>query len=130
MIGQKRKKDWLTWIGDLSPIFLKELQKPRQPLWAKKQSNSLTMNLTILLEEEERELLSSDFPKDPSDDLQDFFETHREHLARDKKLSGKWERYIYRNPQTYHDFLVGLLDTRSEERRVGKERRGRWRRED
>lgn len=64
-----------------------------------------------LLEEEERELLSSDFPKDPSDDLQDFFETHREHLARDKKLSGKWERYIYRNPQTYHDFLVGLLDT-------------------
>ncbi len=64
-----------------------------------------------LLEEEERELLSSDFPRDPSDDLQDFFETHREHLARDKKLSGKWERYIYRNPQTYHDFLVGLLDT-------------------
>lgn len=64
-----------------------------------------------LLEEEERELLSSDFPKDPSDDLQDFFETHQEHLARDKKLSGKWERYIYRNPQTYHDFLVGLLDT-------------------
>src|SRR5690625_4764212 len=49
MIGQKRKKDWLTWIGDLSPIFLKELQKPRQPLWAKKQSNSLTMNLTIYL---------------------------------------------------------------------------------
>ncbi len=64
-----------------------------------------------LLEEEERELLSSDFPKDPSDDLQGFFETHREHLARDKKLSGKWERYIYRNPQTYQDFLVGLLDT-------------------
>lgn len=64
-----------------------------------------------LLEEEERELLSSDFPKDPSDDLQDFFETHREHLARDKKLSGKWERYIYRNPQTYHDFVVGVLDT-------------------
>ncbi|BCA81012.1 FtsK/SpoIIIE domain-containing protein [Desulfuromonas sp. AOP6] len=64
-----------------------------------------------LLEEEERELLSSNFPKDPSSDLQDFFETHREHFARDKKLSGKWERYIYRNPQTYQDFLVGLLDT-------------------
>ncbi|WP_431065464.1 FtsK/SpoIIIE domain-containing protein [Methylotuvimicrobium sp.] len=64
-----------------------------------------------LLEDEERELLSSDFPKDPSDDIQDFFETHREQLARDKKLSGKWERYIYRNPQTYQDFLVGLLET-------------------
>ena len=64
-----------------------------------------------LLEEEERELLASAFPKEPSEDLQAFFETHREHLARDKKLSGKWERYIYRNPQTYQDFLVGLLET-------------------
>ncbi|CAE6516748.1 S-DNA-T family DNA segregation ATPase FtsK/SpoIIIE [Nitrosomonas nitrosa] len=64
-----------------------------------------------LLEDEERELLSRDFPKEPSDDLQEFFETHREHLARDKKLSGKWERYIYCNPQAYQDFLVGLLET-------------------
>lgn len=64
-----------------------------------------------LLEDEERELLSRDFPKEPSDDLQKFFETHREHLARNKKLSGKWERYIYRNPQVYQDFLVGLLET-------------------
>lgn len=64
-----------------------------------------------LLEEDERELLSSTFPKEPSEDLQSFFETHREHLARDKKLSGKWERYIYRNPQTYDNFLVGLIET-------------------
>ncbi len=64
-----------------------------------------------LLEEENRELLSISFPKDPSDDLRDFFETHQEHFARDKKLSAKWERYIYRNPQTYNNFLVGLLDT-------------------
>ncbi|WP_020158717.1 FtsK/SpoIIIE domain-containing protein [Methylobacter marinus] len=64
-----------------------------------------------LLEDEERELLSSDFPKEPSDDLVEFFESHREHLARDKKLSSSWERYIYRNPQTYKDFLVGLLAT-------------------
>lgn len=63
------------------------------------------------LDDDERALLAISFPKDPSDDLQQFFETHREHLARDKKLSGKWERYIYRNPQTYHDFLVGLLAT-------------------
>lgn len=63
-----------------------------------------------LLEDEERGLLASTFPKEPSDDLRDFFETQREHLARDKKLSGKWERYIYRNPQTYQDFLVGLLE--------------------
>lgn len=63
------------------------------------------------LDDDERELLAGTFPKDPSDDLQEFFESHREHLARDKKLSSSWERYIYRNPQTYDDFLVGLLAT-------------------
>lgn len=63
------------------------------------------------LDGEERELLGGTFPKEPSDDLQEFFESHREHLARDKKLSSAWERYIYRNPQTYDDFLVGLLAT-------------------
>src|SRR5690625_5316427 len=63
MIGQKRKKDWLTWIGDLSPIFLKELQKPRQPLWAKKQSNSLTMNLTIYLRKRNESFFRAIFRK-------------------------------------------------------------------
>ncbi|TGG91790.1 DNA translocase FtsK [Natronospirillum operosum] len=64
-----------------------------------------------LLEDEERELLAGTFPKEPSSDLQEFFETHREHLARDKKISSKWERYVYRNPQSYQDFLIGLLET-------------------
>ena len=64
-----------------------------------------------LLDEDERELLSSNFPKDPSDDLEEFYETHMEHIARDKKLTSSWERYIYRSPQTYQDFLVGLLAT-------------------
>ena len=64
-----------------------------------------------LLHEDEKELLASPFPKEPSVDLQDFFEGHREHLARNKKLSSSWERYIYRNPQIYQDFLVGLLAT-------------------
>lgn len=64
-----------------------------------------------LLDDEERELLARDFPRDPSDDLTDFFQSHREHLAREKKLSGAWERYIYRNPQTYRNFIVGLLAT-------------------
>lgn len=70
-----------------------------------------------MLEDEERELLSRVFPKEPSDDLREFFETHREHLARDKKLSGKWERYIYYNPQVYQDFIVGLLESLSNLRR-------------
>lgn len=63
------------------------------------------------LEDDERELLASTFPKEPSDDLQEFFESYREHLARDKKLSSAWERYIYRNPKTYDDFLIGLIET-------------------
>lgn len=63
------------------------------------------------LDGDERTLLATSFPKDPSDDLKQFFDTHREHLARDKKLSSSWEKYIYRNPQTYQDFLVGLLAT-------------------
>lgn len=63
------------------------------------------------LEEYERELLSASFPKNPTDDLESFFETHREHLARDKKLSSAWEKYIFRNPKTYDDFWVGLIDT-------------------
>jgi len=64
-----------------------------------------------LLDGDERQLLEGSFPKEPSEDLQEFFELHREHLARDKKLSSAWERYIYKNPQTYNDFLVGLIDT-------------------
>ncbi len=64
-----------------------------------------------LLDGEERELLSNSFPKEPSEDLQEFFESHREQLARNKKLSSKWERYIYRNPKYYNDFLVGILET-------------------
>ena len=63
------------------------------------------------LDDDERELLTGTFTKEPSDDLQEFWESHREHLARDKKLSSVWERYIYKNPQTYDDFLIGLIDT-------------------
>ena len=63
------------------------------------------------LQPEEIDLLSATFPKLPSEDLQEFYESYREHLSRDKKLSSAWEKYIYRNPQTYSDFLTGLIDT-------------------
>ncbi|MCG8050217.1 MAG: DNA translocase FtsK [Candidatus Thiodiazotropha endolucinida] len=63
------------------------------------------------LQPEEIDLLSATFPKLPSEDLQEFYESYREHLSRDKKLSSAWEKYIYRNPQTYSDFLAGLIDT-------------------
>ena len=63
------------------------------------------------LDSEERELLSGSFPRDPSDDLEAFFEAHREHLAGDPRLFSAWEKFIYRNPQTFEDFLVGVLAT-------------------
>src|SRR5690625_7868898 len=99
MIGQKRKKDWLTWIGDLSPIFLKELQKPRQPLWAKKQSNSLTMNLTIYLRKRNESFFRAIFRKIH----QTIYKTFLKHTE------STW-RVIRSCPEN-----------RSEERRVGKE---------
>ncbi len=63
------------------------------------------------LQAEEIDLLSATFPKIPSEDLQDFYESYREHLSRDKNLSSSWEKYIYLNPQTYSNFLTGLIDT-------------------
>ncbi len=63
------------------------------------------------LDEDQRDLLSGKFPKNPSDDLHDFYESYREHISRDRKLSGAWEKYIYSNPKSYGDFLVGLIDT-------------------
>ena len=81
-----------------------------------------------LLDEEEKNLLGVNFPKEPSDDLREFFEAHREHIARDKKLSSNWEKYIYRNPQTYNDFLAGIVATlhflreRTEDREISEKK--------
>lgn len=63
------------------------------------------------LDNDERALLSSKFPKDSTEDIQIFFERHQEHLARSKGLYGTWEKYIYNNPQPFNDFLVGLIAT-------------------
>lgn len=62
-----------------------------------------------ILGDDERQILSPPFPREPSDELRQFFESYREHLAQDKRLSGAWEKFIYRNPQTYRDFLAGLV---------------------
>lgn len=49
--------------------------------------------------------------KEPRDDDRDFFESHREDLAQDKSLRGKWERFIFGRPIECSDFLEGLLRT-------------------
>ena len=61
--------------------------------------------------DDDQDLLTGSLPKIPTEPLEDFFELRREQLAHDKKLYGQWERYIYRNPQPFEDFFVGLIDT-------------------
>ena len=63
------------------------------------------------LDDDDQHLLTDALPKVPSEPLEEFFEIRREQLARDKKLYSQWERYIYRNPKPFDDFLVGLIDT-------------------
>ena len=63
------------------------------------------------LDQDERDLLEGALPKTPPPRMEQFFDDRREQLARDKKLYGQWEKYIFRNPQPFDDFLVGLLDT-------------------
>lgn len=63
------------------------------------------------LEDDERDLLGGPLPKSPTEQLEEFFDTRREQLSRDKRLYGLWEKYIYRNPQPFDDFLIGFLDT-------------------
>ena len=63
------------------------------------------------LDSDERELLGGRFPRDPNEELEAFFDTHREHLAGNPKLFSAWEKFIYRNPRTFQDFLAGVLAT-------------------
>ena len=49
-------------------------------------------------------------PREPQKEAKEFFDSHSECLARDKKLYSHWERYIYR-PEEYEDFIEGLVVT-------------------
>lgn len=92
----------------ISPLFEGANKKTAKSL-GERTLEFLDRNYDNILDDEERQLLNDTFPREPTDDLREFFESYREHLSRDKRLSSAWERYIYRNPQTFQDFLVGLL---------------------
>lgn len=98
--------DWLS----ISDLFDGVTRTQPQPL-GEQTKRFFEDEFDDLLEQEENDLLTATFPKNPSEDLQEFYESYREHLGRDKNLSSAWEKYIYRNPQTYNDFLIGLVDT-------------------
>lgn len=48
-------------------------------------------------------------PKDARADDRDFFEDHRTHLAVDRALRARWDRFIYGKGVEDDDFVVGLL---------------------
>ena len=66
------------------------------------------------LEEKDREYLEkalSPAPKNPPEEAVEFYERHGERIAQERGLQRQWERFIFRNPKTYNDFLIGLLAT-------------------
>ncbi|MXY70169.1 MAG: DNA translocase FtsK [Acidobacteriia bacterium] len=101
----------LDW-GSISELFSGRRDSPNMTL-GEKTRQFFDDDLEGRLDNEERELLGGRFPREPTDELEAFFEAHREHLAQSpkQKLYSAWEKYIYRNPRTFQDFLAGVLAT-------------------
>ena len=59
----------------------------------------------------DRDLLAVRFPTEPSASLEDFFQRRSDQMSRSKPLYRRWERYIFRNPSSFDDLLIGLIDT-------------------
>ena len=94
----------------VSPLFL-GFEKPTSTQLNERTIEFFEDEFPDSLGDEDKDLLSVRFPKEPSDQLRNFFESYREHLSQAKKLSSDWEKYIFRNPKSYSDFLIGLLDS-------------------
>ena len=77
--------DWLS----ISDLFDGVTRTQPQPL-GEQTKRFFEDEFDDLLEQEENDLLTATFPKNPSEDLQEFYESYREHLGRDKKLSSAW----------------------------------------
>jgi len=89
-------------------------ERTRQQTLGKATAEYFDDNFPDDINDDDREYLNgalSPAPKEPPQEAVNFFDVHRERLARNKKLYGRWERYIYRNPDTYGDFLEGLVAT-------------------
>lgn len=64
-----------------------------------------------LLSDDDREYLKALATRklsDPSEDDQDFYESHRTDLKADRKLKSAWDRFIFGRPQETTDFLAGF----------------------
>lgn len=93
----------------VSPLFHRVNKRSTPESLGKRTLKFFEQWYADILGDDERQILSPPFPREPSDELRQFFESYREHLAQNKRLSGAWEKFIYRNPQTYRDFLAGLV---------------------
>ncbi|WP_315792546.1 FtsK/SpoIIIE domain-containing protein [Bradyrhizobium sp. SZCCHNRI1002] len=62
-----------------------------------------------LSDEERRYLNDPNSRKEPIDDDREFFEAHRDDLAKDRALRAKWERFVFGRPIECTDLLEGLL---------------------
>ena len=58
-----------------------------------------------------RDLLAARLPKDASASLEEFFDRRCDQISRNKPLYRRWERYVFRNPSSFEDLLIGLIDT-------------------
>ena len=99
----------LLW-SDVAMIF-KELTRTRQNLWSETRA-WFDHSYPALLEPGDVNYLDYciEHPKKgPEEEDINFFHAHNGILDENKPLYKKWERFIYKNPREYDDFLVGLF---------------------
>ena len=56
-------------------------------------------------------ILDSKLPNKPDDRHYDFYKEYRERISKKRKLTVYWEKYLYQNPRTYSNVLVGIVET-------------------
>ncbi|NYZ14803.1 DNA translocase FtsK [Azospirillum sp. RWY-5-1] len=66
-----------------------------------------------LLDDDERRMLKAvkASMREVPPEVAEFFHARREEIARNRGLSVKWEKLVFSNPETYSDFLEGVVST-------------------
>lgn len=65
--------------------------------------------LTEAEEEYLKALKKRSTTKNPNEDDEEFYETHRQSLEQNPKLKAKWDKFVYGQPVECSDFLIGLI---------------------
>ena len=101
----------LSW-EKVEPVF-KTPKKARKKSLGEETSTFFSDNYPKSLSKKERDLLETVLSEenDPEDEEKDFFFSHRDQIAEDKRLLKRWESYIFRRSAEHVDLLAGLLST-------------------